>query len=225
MHIVLAIGILLAVVFGPQMWAKHVLRRYSKLQERIPGSGGDLARHLLTRARLEDVTVEATELGDHYDPDARAVRLSEEVLESKSLTAIVVAAHEVGHAIQDHIGYWPLRLRSQLVTVGTVAERIGSTLLVAMPFIVMLAPGRLGLLTLILGLMVLVVPILIHVATLPVEFDASFHRALPILAMGYIPESELPAARRILLACALTYVAQALVTLLNFWRWIAILRR
>jgi Zn-dependent membrane protease YugP len=225
MHILLPIAIILVIVFGPQLWAKHVLRTYSVHREDIPGSGGELARHLLAGAALDDVVVEETELGDHYDPNAKAVRLSKSVMDGKSLTAIATAAHEVGHAIQDHIGYGPLRLRSRLVNIGAVAERIGSTVLVALPFVIMLSPGPLGPIMLVVGLAVLAIPVLIHAVTLPVEFDASFRRALPILAMGYVPEGELRAARRILLACALTYVAQALVTLLNFCRWIAILRR
>ena len=83
-----------------------------------------------------------------------------------------------------------------------------------------------GIFMFIAGMAILVLPVLIHLVTLPVEWDASFKRALPLLTAGdYIPEDDLPAARRILTACALTYVASALASLLNLWRWIRVLRR
>jgi len=223
---VIILAIVVLVVFGPQMWAKHVLRRHSVQQDEIPGTGGELARHLLEQAKMTDVVVERTELGDHYDPSAKAVRLTEKIFDGKSLTAVVVAAHEVGHAIQDHIGYEPLRLRSRLVTIAALAERAGAIALIALPFVTALTrvPAT-GALMLVIGLGILVIPVIVHLVTLPVEFDASFRRALPILGMGYVPRAALPAARRILTACALTYVAASLATLLNVWRWIHILRR
>ena len=154
------------------------------------------------------------------------MRLSEAVYDGKSLTAVAVAAHEVGHAIQDELNYAPLKLRSRLVGLASVSERIGAMILVALPFITALTriPAA-GALMLVAGLAILLVPVIVHLITLPVEFDASFKRALPILALGYVPDEEMPAARRILTACALTYVAASLAALLNFWRWIYFLRR
>ena len=81
-----------------------VMRRYSTEQSEIPGTGGDLAKHLIERFSLTDVEVEVTELRDHYDPIEKKVRLSQKHYESKSLTAIAIAAHEIGHAIQDQQG-------------------------------------------------------------------------------------------------------------------------
>ena len=226
MTIALIVVAVLLLVFVPHLWARHVLRRYAHQREEIPGTGGEFAQHLLAHAAMDNVKVETTERGDHYDPVDRAVRLSADVFAGKSLTAVVVAAHEVGHAIQDHVGYAPLKLRTRLVVFAALAEKIGSGLLVALPFIAVLTKvPAIGALMLLSGLAVLALPIVVHAVTLPVEFDASFRRAMPILNRGYVPAEELPAARRILLACALTYVAAALMTLLNFWRWIAILRR
>jgi Zn-dependent membrane protease YugP len=223
---VVILAIALAVVFGPQLWARHILKKHSVHRDEIPGTGGELALHLIERAKIDGVVVERTDSGDHYDPRAKAVRLTQGVFDGKSLTAVVVAAHEVGHAIQDHIGYRPLRLRSRLVTIAAFAERAGAMALIALPFLTALTrvPAT-GVIMLLIGLSILCVPVIVHLATLPVEFDASFRRALPVLATGYVPRAELPAARRILLACALTYVAASLATLLNFWRWISILRR
>lgn len=226
MGYLVAIVSLLAVVFGPSLWAKAVLSRYSVRRDDFPGTGGELARHLLDRFGLADVAVEQTQIGDHYDPRAKAVRLSSENLSGKSLTAVTVAAHEVGHALQDHSGYAPLRLRTRLVGLAQGAEKLGALLLVIMPFAAMLtrAPSA-GLMLLLAGLLSFGTAVIVHLVTLPVELDASFRRALPLLATGYVAADEQPAARRILTACALTYVAGSLASMLNLWRWIAILRR
>jgi len=220
------IVLVLVIVFGPQLWAQYILKRHSKQRPGIPGTGGELALHLIANSELDGVTVERTEQGDHYDPIEKVVRLSEAVFDGKSLTAVAVAAHEVGHAIQDHLNYAPLRIRTRLVGVAAFSERFGAMILVGLPFITALTriPAA-GALMLVAGLSVLLVPVVVHLVTLPVEFDASFKRALPILALGYVPEEDMPAARRILTACALTYVAASLSALLNFWRWIAFLRR
>jgi Zn-dependent membrane protease YugP len=220
------IAVVLVIVFGPQLWARHVLKRYSQHREEIPGTGGELAIHLVENSKLEGVSVERIPQGDHYDPINKVVRLSEAVYDGKSLTAVAVAAHEVGHAIQDELNYAPLKLRSRLVGLASVSERIGAMILVALPFITALTriPAA-GALMLVAGLAILLVPVIVHLITLPVEFDASFKRALPILALGYVPDEEMPAARHILTACALTYVAASLAALLNFWRWIYFLRR
>lgn len=226
MAYVLLTVLLLAAVFGPQLWARTILRRYSGHRDDFPGSGGELARHLLDRFGMPEVAVEETKVGDHYDPRAKAVRLSPENLSGKSLTAVTVAAHEVGHAIQDHKGYTPLHLRTRLVGLAQGAEKLGALLLVVMPFAAMLtrAPSA-GLLMLLAGLLSFGTAVLVHLITLPVELDASFRRALPVLATGYVPPADQVAARRILTACALTYVAGSLASMLNLWRWIAILRR
>ena len=103
---VYAVGVLivLALIFGPSLWVKMVMSKYSSERPTMPGTGGDLAKHLIERFSLKDVKVEVTELGDHYDPIEKKVRLLREHYESKSLTAIAIAAHEVGHAIQDQQG-------------------------------------------------------------------------------------------------------------------------
>ena len=93
--IVLIIG-LLALMFGPSLWTKWVLRKHGRDRVDFPGTGGELARHLLDGYKLQDVPVEITDRGDHYDPTTRTVRLSEEFYHGRSLTAITVAAHEVG---------------------------------------------------------------------------------------------------------------------------------
>lgn len=227
MLIGVAILLLLGLVFGPQLWARHTLKKYSGPRDDFPGTGGELAHHLLNRFELPEIKVEETSAGDHYDPGDKAVRLTGPIFSGKTLTAVVVAAHEVGHAIQDQTGYRPLSMRSRLVRVAARAEKLGAMLMVALPFIAILARiPAVGALILLAGLASLGIPVLIHLVTLPVEWDASFRRALPVLEAGqYISESDLPAARRILTACALTYLAASLASLLNFYTWIRILRR
>lgn len=221
------IGVLiLFLTLAPALWAKAVLRRYSGARSDYPGSGGELARHLLDHHGLQQVAVEATEQGDHYDPLAKAVRLAPEHLDGRSLTAVTVAAHEVGHALQDHSGYAPLAWRTRLVRVAQGAEKAGAVLMLALPVLTVLtrAPSA-GLVMFLAGLASFGTAILVHLITLPVELDASYRRALPLLARGYLPQSDLRPARQILTACAFTYVAASLFSVLNLARWLAILRR
>lgn len=226
MAYLILIALVLALLFGPSLWAKAVLRRHAGTREEYPGTGGELARHLLDRHGLQAVTVEATDKGDHYDPRGKAVRLSAENLNGKSLTAVTVAAHEVGHALQDHQGYGPLRARTRLVGLAQGAEKLGALLLMGIPVIALITKlPQSGLLLLLAGLISFGAAVVVHLVTLPVEFDASFGRALPLLAEGYIAPADQSAARRILTACALTYVAGSLASVLNLWRWLAILRR
>lgn len=227
MHLVLILGFMLALVFGPGLWVRRVMERYSRPADRYPGTGGELARHLLDRHGLNDVGVEPTEHGDHYDPAGRVVRLTPDKFDGRSLTAITVSAHEVGHALQDHEGYAPLRLRTRLVGATRHLERLGAGLLMASPFIGIAtrAPGA-GLLVFLGGLLSLGSSALVHLVTLPTEFDASFGRAMPVLTRGgYLKPEDRPHARRLLTAAALTYVSAALMSLLNVARWWAILRR
>jgi Zn-dependent membrane protease YugP len=114
-----------------------------------------------------------------------------------------------------------------MVRAAMKFERIGAILIMTVPLLALITrvPAT-GLILLLGGFATLCIPVLVHLLTLPTEFDASFNRALPLLISGkYIPQKDLPAAKKILLACALTYVANALVGLLNVWRWIRILRR
>lgn len=226
---IVVIGLLLIVllVYGPQWWASSTLRRYNKPLEHLPGTGGELAQHLLDRFELNHVGLEVTERGDHYDPQTRFVRLGEEYMSGRSLSAVAVAAHEVGHALQHASGYTPLSLRTRLVGMTYWMEKAGALLMMLMPLSVLLTrvPAS-GILMGLAGLCMLGFPVLVHLVTLPVEWNASFGRALPVLREGkYINESEVKIVEKILLACALTYIAASLASLLNVARWWAILRR
>jgi Zn-dependent membrane protease YugP len=228
MLILLFILLLLAVIFGPQWWAQRTFKRYATPREDIPGNGAELARHLLKVLDMPHVKVEQTDAdNDHYDPNDKTVRLSPNNFNDKSLTAITVAAHEVGHAIQDHRNEPMLALRGKLVGMANHVQRLGAGLLMLIPVVAVLTRSPvLDLLFFLAGIASMGVVTLVHVVTLPVEIDASFNKALPILFEGnYINEKDRTAAQRILKAAAYTYVAASLASLLNLWRWIAILRR
>lgn len=227
MYFVILLILLILLILGPQWWVRSVLSRYNREDKRFPGTGGELARHLLDRLSLEQIKVEETPggQGDHYDPASRCVRLTPDNLHGRSLTAVVTAAHEVGHAIQHALGYGPFRWRMRLVKVALVAERLGSFLLFAVPVLTLAtkAPGA-GVLMFLAAAATLGVGLLVQLMTLPVEWDASFGRAMPLLESGYLDKAQLPAAKTILRACAFTYLASSLAGLLNFWRWMRFLR-
>ena len=224
--VILAIA-LLALTIVPGLWVQAVMRRYRAPANRYSRTGGQTARHLLDSLGLRGVVTEVTEHGDHYDPLAKAVRLSADNFNGRSLTAITIAAHEVGHAVQDAHAFAPLRLRTQLVQWVGPIEKVGAGMLMLAPFAGALTRSpSLALLGLLGGLLTLGTGVVVHFLTLPTEIDASFRRALPLLTRrGLIRVEDLPRARLLLTAAALTYVAVALQSLLNIARWWAILRR
>jgi Zn-dependent membrane protease YugP len=227
MHLLVIALIVLTVIFGPGIWVQRILAKYSRPADRYSGSGAQLARHLLNKGGLENVKVEQTVEGDHYDPNDKAVRLTPDKFDGHSLTAITVAAHEVGHALQDRDDYGPLRLRTRLVKATQNVEKLGAGILMVSPFIgAFTRVPALGILMFLGGLLTLGSTTLIHLVTLPTELDASFNRALPILEKSNIlKSSDQRHARRILKAAAYTYVSASLMSLLNIARWWAILRR
>jgi Zn-dependent membrane protease YugP len=216
--------ILVALIFLPQFWVQRVLKQHSNERTDFPGTGGEFARHLIKQQGLK-VKLETTEQGDHYDPTSKTVRLSHENFNGKSLTAVATAAHEVGHAIQHQQGMALLLLRSPLAKFAFYVERIAQVALLSTPVFLSFLPG-VGRLSLIVAIGGMLASTLVNLVTLPVEFNASFSKALPILKNGnYLGEKDYQSARKILLACALTYVSAALGSLLNIWRWLRFLRR
>jgi len=219
--------LLLVLSLLPQWWVRRTLARYHQRDEaNFPGTGGELARHLLDRFGLDQVRVETTGSGDHYDPAERCVRLTEDKYHGRSLTAITVAAHECGHALQ-HARNEPLfALRSRLAGSAVWASRIGALMLYAAPLLTLIHRAPPVTVIQMLGAFLIIgFAVVIQLVTLPVELDASFNKALPLLESGYLDERQKRPARRILRAAALTYVAAALASLLNVWRWLALLRR
>jgi uncharacterized protein len=227
---VAAMMLLLAMVFGlavlPQMWVRKTIARHSRERPDFPGTGGEFARHILDEMKLSHVRVEESALGDHYDPDSKTVRLLPEHFSGRSLAAVVIAAHEAGHAMQDASGYPPLKARTRLAKQALQMEKVGAVVMLAAPVVlaVVKAP-HLILIEVCCGVLIFAMAIVLHAVTLPVEFDASFRRALPVLkAGGYIRQEDMRAAKQILRAAAFTYVAAASMSVLDVMRWLRLLR-
>lgn len=222
MHLLILLLVALLVLFGPSWWVKRTLKKYTRPDDRYQGTGGEFAVHLLDRLGLEQVNVEQTERGDHYDPERRAVCLSPDNYKSRSLTAVTIAAHEVGHAIQHADGYRAMQIRTALAKGLGPLQKLATGLFLFGPVIGLLARSpTIALLSVGLAVLMMLANALFHLITLPVEWDASFARAMPLLRSYLIP-ADVPHAQRILRAAALTYVAQALISTLLAWRWLRV---
>lgn len=212
--------LLSALVFGPAAYVRWVMARHAADRPDLPGTGGEFARHLLDAAGLHHVVVEATDEGDHYDPGAPAVRLSPDYLNGRSVTAAAVAAHEVAHAVQHAEGSRLFALRLALMRAVTPLRLGAAVTLTVLPLGgAMAGAGHLVLPSLLLALALFGLSVLVHLVTLPLEFDASFGRALPVMQRGgYLVGRDLGAARAVLRAAALTYVAGAFLSVLQLAR-------
>ena len=216
------------LVYCPHLWVRFVMSKHAKNNDQIAGTGGELATHLLKRFDIDHVSVEETSANnDHYDPKNAVIRLSPRNFNGKSLTAIAVAAHEVGHAIQFQRAEAISQLRQRYLPTAFLFKKAGILLMSAIPIIAILvrSPAAIAVLIfLCLGLQL--IGALSYLIVLPEEWDASFKKALPILIEGdYIEEADVPAVNSVLKAAALTYFAQALADLVNIGRWLIILRR
>lgn len=214
------------MVVAPQLLVRRTISKHGRDRPDLPGTGGELAQHLIDHFNLDGVTVEVTDKGDHYDPDAKAVRLLPQHHDGRSLSAAAVAAHEVSHALQDARGEPMLALRQKLAKFAAVTDRFAGLFFIAAPILAALARVPAAFVGIIaIGVALLGIRVLVNLVTLPVEFDASFSKALPILEEGkYLDEEDMPAVKNVLRAAAYTYVAGALMSLVNIAYWIRLLR-
>ena len=180
----------------------------------MPFTGKELGNRILKELKINNVTIHSIKQLDHYNPIEKKVHISENKIDKKSITSISVVVHEIGHAIQDKENYKPLILRQKLIEKTMIFQRIGSFLLViGLPSI--FAFTKSPLITFIAAMIImgcLSTNVLIHFITLPVEFDASFKRALPILEK-YVPKENMKQCRSVLCAAALTYLTQSIVSI------------
>ncbi len=214
------------LAYGPHLWVKYVLWRHSKEITSMSGTGGELAEHLVERFKLDGVKVEeGIEGADHYSPSEKIVSLSPSIYHGKSITAVSVATHEVGHAIQ-FVREEPVsQLRDKYLGKAFVIKRIGTGIMLSIPIVTILVKiPHLILLSAVVGIVTMLASALMYVAILPEEYDASFNKALPILKEGYVPDDYIPAVRQVLKAAALTYFAGALADILRLWTWLRVLR-
>lgn len=200
-----------------QYRVRSTFNKYGQIANRRMMSGAEVARRLLDANGLYDVPVELVpgELSDHYDPRARALRLSQPVYAGRSVAALGIAAHEAGHAIQHKEGYVPLKFRSALVPVASFGSNIAWIMILAGIIMQFAALAWLGIIFFAAGT-------LFALITLPVEFNAS-SRAMALLTnTGIVDRTEADQNREVLNAAALTYVAGFLAALMQLLYWLMI---
>jgi len=202
-----------------QVLVKSTFSTYSKKNSRRAITGAEAASVLLRANGITDVTIKPIggTLTDHYNPGDKTLALSAVVHEKTSISAIGVAAHEAGHAIQHHQGYGPLVLRSTLVPAAQIGSGYGPYL--ALAGILFSFPLLID-----IGIGLFAAAVLFYIITLPVEFNASSRALAQLRAQAILTEDELSGARKVLAAAALTYVASTLSAVLNLLRLI-LLRR
>ena len=209
----------------PKIWLNRALKRNDEILESMPFTGLEFGELLLKENSLDGVKITHTDMGDHYDLENQEVRVLEERLNKKSITAISIVTHEIGHAIQHKEKYTPLEQRTKLVKNTSWISKLGRGVLYSgLPII--LATGSSGLIKICLFIVFLsvIISALVHLITLDVEMDASFNRALPILREK-IPEEYLIGCRSLLKAAAFTYVIGSLTSFLSLrYLWILISR-
>ena len=204
--------VLIGVVIS--LWAQSRVNSTFKRFSRT-GRGADAARRLLNSQGIYDVTVRAVagELTDHYDPRTRTVNLSQPVYGATSISAIGVAAHECGHAMQHNEGYAPLRFRSALVPVANFGSAISWPMILIGVMI-----GGLGSPLVEIGILLFSLAVLFQLVTLPVEFNASARAVRLLDSQGILVGDEVSGTRKVLSAAALTYVAAAATSILQLLR-------
>ena len=185
----LIVGAVLAIlVYVPSFWVRHIMAKHSKEVAELPGTGGELAKHLIERFELTGITVEeAAPNTDHFDPAGPVVRLSPDNFNGRSLTAVAVAAHEVGHAMQFHRGEKIFELRKRYLPMAARFNRVGVVIMMTIPFIALLIRMPLvigGVIA--LSLLLQLAGAFAYLIILPEEWDASFNKALPVLGIGQI---------------------------------------
>ncbi len=211
--ILLIPAIILAI--WAQFKVKSTYKKYQKIKASGNITGAKVAQYILNQNGVSSVRINAVqgELSDHYDPRKKTVNLSEANYRGSSLAAIAVAAHEVGHAIQHHTAYGPLRLRHAILPVTSFASWAAFPLLIIGLLFSMASLFK-------LGIIFFSAVVAFHLITLPVEFNASSRALKQLNGMGVLMDTELSGARKVLNAAALTYVASAAMALMQLLRLI-----
>ena len=209
----LLIIIILVVPFIADIFVKTTYRKYLKIENNKNLTGQEVARKILDENGLQDIHVVETpgNLTDHYDPQRKVVRLSKEVFNGQTIASNSVAAHEVGHAIQDKEGYTYMKIRSTLVPFVNFCSKLGYIVLVigfiASAFDIVYV-----------GIILLATTLIFQLVTLPVEFNASKRAGIQLNKEGILNKEEQEGSKTMLTAAALTYVASLVTTLLEILR-------
>jgi hypothetical protein len=210
-------GYLIIIGIVITMWAQAkvtgTFNKYLRVKNRRGLTGYEVATEILRKNGVTDVQVVQIQgkLSDHFDPRRRVVRLSTDVYQGRSIASLAVAAHEIGHVLQHEEGYAPIRVRDSLVPVASIGSKFSWVLILAGLFL-----GMTGLAT--IGVWLFSAVVLFQIVTLPVEFNASSRALATLEGSYYLSEDEMPAAKKVLNAAAMTYVAATLVAVLQLIR-------
>ncbi len=227
LYVLLLVTMVLSIV--AQLRVSTTFKKYSRISAGRGRSGAEVARRILDSHGLFDVRIErvAGELTDHYDPRSRVLRLSRSVYDTSSASAVGVAAHEVGHAIQHSEGYTPLVIRSKLVPAVNFASRF-SWIAILLGIIIIgfsRAFADIGSYILFGGIILFATTTIFHLVTLPVELNASRRALAELRLTGWYSPEELSGARRVLSAAAMTYLAALAISLLQLLRLLLMFSR
>src|SRR5215212_1923786 len=225
-------GYLLIMIVGmlisgaAALWVRSSYSKYSKQKSASGLTGAQTARMILDRNGLSNVRVEpvAGTLTDHYDPRSKVVRLSEDNYRGNSIAGVSVAAHEVGHAIQDSSGYLPMKLRAGIFPVVNISSQFWPMAFIFAIFIGG-AATPLGSLLINLAVIMFLGVLAFHIVTLPVEINASTRAYGLLTRYGILSGTEAGGTRRVLTAAAFTYIAAALTAVLTFLYLLAVSRQ
>ncbi len=210
----------LIITLIAQAKVTSTFKKYNSVFNRKGYTGAMIARSILDANGLSDIKIERVggELTDHYDPVKKIIRLSDSTYNSTSVGALGVAAHEVGHAVQHNVGYFPIKVRMAIIPV----TRIGSFLAFPLAFLG-LAFGFSALVD--FGILLFCAVVLFQLVTLPVEFNASKRAVKTLRDDNILDDDELVGAKRVLSAAAMTYVAALIVAVANLLRLLALRNR
>ena len=214
-YAVMIVGFVISGLAG--LWVKSSYSKYSKKMSNSGMTGAQVARSILDRNGLTDVRVEpvAGQLTDHYDPRSKVVRLSEDNFNKNSIAGVSVAAHEVGHAIQDATGYTPMKLRAGLFPIVNFSNQLFMPLLFGGFILGGMSGGGIGTTLIQIAAVLFMAVLAFHVVTLPVEINASTRAYGQLTRYGILSHSEAGGTKRVLTAAAFTYIAAALTALLT----------
>ncbi len=203
----------LIVVFGAQYYINSSFKKYRTTRNQANITGFEAARKILDQNDMKKIHIVEVkqDLADHYDPTRKVIRLSTPIFHESSIAAVAIAAHEVGHAIQDKENYVFLRIRAALVPVVNLVSYMGY-----FAILVALLAGAMQ--YFMFGIYILLATFVFQLVTLPVELDASRRANEQLLQLGIIESSEKEKTKAMLTAAALTYVAALIATLLNILR-------
>lgn len=223
-YILVLIGFVLCLAASAGV--KNAYAKYARVPSRCGMSGAETTARILQMKGYADVQIGhiGGDLTDHYNPSDQQVNLSDSTYAARSVAAVSVAAHECGHVCQNHEGYLPLRIRTALVPVANIGSNLG------LPMVIIglilgagiTASGKqsLGLVICNIGIFLFLFGVLFQLVTLPVEFDASRRGLAMLQEYGILAQDEIPGARKVLRAAAMTYVAAAASSLLQLLRLI-----